>query len=106
MRRAAGGLRVFPWPLTLRWKLVLASVGVLAIVVASFGVVLYRDLSAAVVDATASGLDASAHTVIMQETREGIQRASPPNGAPLGGESQGGPPQPFVVYSVHDGPGW
>lgn len=85
MRRRLRRIGALPRRLPLRWKLVLASISVLATVMVAFGVVLYRDLSVALVDAIASGLDTSAHTVIMQETREGVQRSSPPPNA-------GGPP--------------
>ncbi len=83
-------MTVRPWPLPLRWKLVLVSAAVLTSVIAVFGSVLYADLSAAQMDTIAAGLQTSTRTVIGQEVHESFLRAP----APSGSAPQPRPPQP------------
>lgn len=64
--------------LPLRWRLVLVAVAVLALILTIYGAALYKQVEAAIVDTTASGLRTSARPAILQYVRAVSARIATP----------------------------
>lgn len=64
--------------LPLRWRLVLVSVTVLALILSVYGAALYKQVEGALIDTTASGLRTSARPAVLQYVRAvGTRSATP-----------------------------
>ena len=70
-----------PSTLPLRWRLVLVSVAVLALILGVYGAALYKQVEGTLIDTTASGLRTSARPSIIQYNRAfAVRRATPTAG--------------------------
>ena len=67
-----------PVTLPLRWRLVLVSVAVLALILSVYGAALYKQVEGALIDTTANGLRTSARPSIIQYNRAFTARSATP----------------------------
>lgn len=67
----------------LRWRLTLVCVAVLGIILAVYGVVLYKDVEASIVDTTAESLQLSSRAAVIQHLRANAFRPSAAGATPV-----------------------
>ena len=66
----------------LRWRLTLVCVAVLGVILAVYGVALYKDVEAALVDTTAEGLQISSRPAVIQHLRSSAFRPAATGATP------------------------